>query len=86
MDLAQLHRERLGRMGDVGGSVLHKVNRLTRQYTDGNLECATAERLFARFLQRPRGRLFGGWGVLPDTAEFMRFSSHHGFFIAPTFD
>jgi hypothetical protein len=24
--------------------------------------------------------------VLPDTAEFVRFASHHGFFIQPTFD
>jgi hypothetical protein len=74
-----VHNDRVGRLRIPRGDY-------TVTLLGGNLTCATAERLFARFLQRPRGRLFGGWVVLPDTAEFMRFSSYHGFFIAPAFD
>jgi hypothetical protein len=49
----------------------------------GNLTCATAERFFATFLTRPSGKLPRGWVVLPQSAEFMKFSSHHGFRIKP---
>ena len=49
----------------------------------GNLTCATAERYFRRFLGRPLGNLPRKWVVLPRSAEFMKFSSHHGFRIKP---
>ena len=49
----------------------------------GNLTCATAERYFGIFLERPSGKLPRKWVVLPRLAEFMRFSSHHGFRIKP---
>ena len=49
----------------------------------GNLTCATAERYFRRFLKRPLGNLPRRWVVLPRSAEFMKFSSHHGFRIKP---
>lgn len=43
------------------------------------LSCARASRLFARFLQRPSGRLFGRWVVLPRLGEFVNGSSYFGF-------
>ena len=49
----------------------------------GNLTCATAERYFRAFLKRPLGNLPRKWVVLPQSAEFMKFSSHHGFRIKP---
>ncbi len=49
----------------------------------GNLTCATAERYFGIFLERPSGKLPRKWVVLPRLAEFMKFSSHHGFRIKP---
>jgi hypothetical protein len=58
-----------------------------RDYTitlpGGNLTCATAERFFGIFLSRPLGKLPRRWVVLPQTAEFMKNSSHHGFRIKP---
>ena len=45
----------------------------------GNLGCGTAKRLLRGFLRQPDGRLRGGWVVLSGAAEFVRFSSHHGF-------
>ena len=45
----------------------------------GNLTCATAERYFGIFLDRPTGRLPRKWTVLPMLAEFFKQSSHHGF-------
>jgi hypothetical protein len=43
------------------------------------LSCARASRLFARFLQRPSGRLPGDWVLLPELAEFVNDSSFFGF-------
>ena len=43
------------------------------------LSCASATKLFARFLQRPSGRLPGEWVVLPDVGEFVNGSSFYGF-------
>jgi hypothetical protein len=71
-----LHDDRVGRLRIPRGDY-------TVTLLGGNLTCATAERLFARFLRRPRGRLPGRWMVLPQSAEFMKFSSHHGFRIKP---
>ena len=45
----------------------------------GNLTCATAERYFGIFLDRPTGNLPRKWTVLPMLAEFFKQSSHHGF-------
>ena len=49
----------------------------------GNLTCADASSLFRRFLNRPAGRLFGGWVVLPAAGEFVNGSSHNGFRVKP---
>lgn len=70
------HDDRVGRLRIPEGD--YRITLL-----GGNLTCATAERFFARFLQRPRGRLPRGWVVLPQSAEFMKFSSNHGFRIKP---
>jgi hypothetical protein len=43
------------------------------------LSCSRASNLLARFLQRPSGRLFGDWVVLPDLGEFVNGSSYYGF-------
>jgi hypothetical protein len=71
-----LHDDRVGRLRIPAGDY-------TITLLGGNLTCATASRLFSRFLKRPSGRLPRRWVVLPQTAEFMRFSSHHGFRIKP---
>jgi hypothetical protein len=47
------------------------------------LTCAAAARLFTRFLDRPSGRLGGGWIVLPDAGEFVNGSTSYGFSVAP---
>jgi hypothetical protein len=73
------HNDRVGRLRIPAGD--YAITLL-----GANLTCATAERFFARFLQRPRGRLPRGWVVLPQSAEFMKFSSNHGFRIKPAVD
>lgn len=70
------HNDRIGRLRIPAGDY-------TITLLGGNLTCATAERFFAAFLKRPRGNLPRRWVVLPQSAEFMRFSSHHGFRIKP---
>jgi hypothetical protein len=67
-----VHEDRVGRLRIPRGD--YRITLL-----GGNLTCTTAERFFARFLQRPRGRLPRGWVVMPQSAEFMKFSSNHGF-------
>jgi hypothetical protein len=74
-----VHDDRIGRLRLPQGDY-------TVTLLGGNLTCATADRLFARFLRRPSGRLPGRWVVLPQSAEFVKFSSHHGFFIKPALD
>jgi hypothetical protein len=71
-----VHNDRIGRLRIPAGDY-------TITLLGGNLTCATAERFFAAFLKRPRGNLPRRWVVLPRSAEFMRFSSHHGFRIKP---
>jgi hypothetical protein len=71
-----LHDDRVGRLRIPAGD--YAITLL-----GGNITCATASRLFARFLRRPSGRLPRRWVVLPQTAEFLRLSSHHGFRIKP---
>jgi hypothetical protein len=70
------HNDRVGRLRIAEGEY-------TITLLGGNLTCATAERFFGRFLDRPLGNLPRGWVVLPQSAEFMKFSSHHGFRIKP---
>jgi hypothetical protein len=71
-----VHNDRIGRLRIPAGDY-------TITLLGGNLTCATAERFFAAFLTLPRGSLPRRWVVLPQSAEFMRFSSHHGFRIKP---
>ena len=66
------HSDRIGRLRIPAGD--YAITLL-----GGNLTCTAAERFLGRFLRRPRGRLKGGWVVLPRSAEFVRSSSHHGF-------
>jgi hypothetical protein len=70
------HHDRVGRLRIGAGES-------TITLLGGNLTCATAERVFGIFLSRPRGNLPRRWVVLPQTAEFMKNSSHHGFRIKP---
>jgi hypothetical protein len=67
-----LHNDRIGRLSVPKGPYLVTL-------LGGNLSCGTADRLFARFLDRPDGRLGGGWVVLPSSGEFVKGSSHEGF-------
>jgi hypothetical protein len=46
-----------------------------------NLSCATAVKLFRRFLNRPSGRLGGQWVVLPAAGEFVNGSTLNGFYV-----
>jgi hypothetical protein len=48
-----------------------------------NLTCARTVKLLGKFLQRPLGNLPGRWVLLPQSAEFVKFSSHQGFRIKP---
>ena len=68
--------DRIGRLRIAAGDY-------TVTLLGGNLTCATAERYFVIFLERPSGKLPRKWVVLPRLAEFMKFSSHHGFRIKP---
>lgn len=68
---------------DRVGSLRIGAGEYTITLLGGNLTCATAERFFGIFLDRPRGKLPRRWVVLPQSAEFMKFSSHHGFRIKP---
>jgi hypothetical protein len=70
------HNDRVGRLRIGAGDY-------TITLPGGNLTCATAERFFGIFLSRPLGKLPRRWVVLPQTAEFMKNSSHHGFRIKP---
>jgi hypothetical protein len=71
-----VHNDRVGRLRIPAGDYMITL-------LGGNLTCPTAERFFAAFLKRPRGNLPRRWVVLPRSAEFMRYSSHHGFRIKP---
>jgi hypothetical protein len=70
------HNDRVGRLRIGEGNY-------TITLLGGNLTCATAERFFGIFLSRPLGNLPRKWVVLPQSAEFMKNSSHHGFRIKP---
>ena len=70
------HNDRIGQLRIPAGEY-------TITLLGGNLTCATAGNFFAAFLKRPRGNLPRRWVLLPQSAEFMRFSSHHGFRIKP---
>lgn len=71
-----LHNDRVGALRIPEGEY-------TVTLLGARLTCKAASALFARFLQRPGGRLPGGWVVLPRTGEFLRGSSNYGFQIKP---
>ncbi len=71
-----LHNDRVGALRIPKGEY-------TITTLGGRVSCGAASKLFARFLQRPSGRLPGGWVVLPQTGEFLRGSSNYGFQIKP---
>jgi hypothetical protein len=71
-----MHDDRVGRLSIPRGP--YRVTLL-----GGRLTCADANRLFARFLARPSGRLGNGWSVLAGSGEFVRGSSYDGFRIKP---
>jgi len=66
------HDDRIGKLRIPAGDY-------TITLLGGNLTCATAERFFGVFLERPSGKLPRNWVVLPRLAEFVKYSSHHGF-------
>jgi hypothetical protein len=66
------HNDRVGALRLPRGD--YRVTRL-----GARISCARTTRLFRRFLQRPSGRLFGNWIVLPAAGEFVKGSSHYGF-------
>jgi hypothetical protein len=66
------HNDRIGRLRLRAGQ--YRVTRL-----GARLSCARASTLLARFLDRPSGRLPGGWIVLPQLAEFVKGSTYYGF-------
>ena len=71
-----LHNDRIGRLPVPRGQ--YRVTLL-----GANLSCDDADKLFARFLARPDGRLRGGWMVLPGSGEFVRSSTLDGFRVKP---
>jgi hypothetical protein len=66
------HDDRIGRLQIPRGE--YTLTRLGPQ-----IGCARVAQLMARFLERPGGRLGGGWVLLPAQAEFVRFSTRYGF-------
>jgi hypothetical protein len=74
-----LHDDRIGRLRIPAGD--YSITRL-----GANITCGRAVRLLRRFLQRPSGRLGRGWVLLPQSAEFVKFSSNHGFRIKEAVD
>lgn len=75
-----LHNDRIGRlrlpMGEYDITVL-AINKPP---------CARASKLFARFLQRPDGRLPRPWGLDAETGTFRRGYGNFGFQVKPAFD
>lgn len=67
-----MHNDRIGRLSVPRGQ--YRVTVL-----GDNLSCDVAEGKFAQFLERPSGRLGGGWVVLPETGEFLHGSTYDGF-------
>jgi hypothetical protein len=70
------HNDRIGPLRLPRGD--YRITRLGPR-----LSCARASNLFARFLDRPGGRLPGGWVLLPDLAEFVKGSTTYGFMVEP---
>jgi hypothetical protein len=66
------HDDRIGPLRLRAGQ--YRITRL-----GARLSCGAAAKLLARFLDRPSGRLGGGWIVLPQLAEFVKGSSYYGF-------
>ena len=66
----------------VGALQLPK-GRYTITPVGARIPCASASKLFARFLQRPSGTLPGSWVVLPQTGTFLNGSADYGFMVKP---